>query len=1797
MIQYINNPGKFDGKMATLEKIFVDEVLKGTDPDHSRELIQFNKFLATDIGIANIIEEARKQVAEDKEKIKNHTFSWKEPDVQNGIPARKANVTLLQDNGIYDLLRLGIDTELRDIFDLDYIKMIMDQVNTDFGQQSYYSAVRYQSSLLMFFIHFHLFKDFGKFPHFDILTIHSSDPFIREKIRTNARNDPFLREKYFNEAPKFNLIQFVEFIHANYIYNVTSRVITENSNCHVDSVRLIKFLFEYGLVDDPDTMKRLLRLMVTKSDNLTSLERAINDEEKTESTHEFIELSKEAKSYMAEAIVHITYMELDKQFLAFFRKTIGLSKVDLVAHLSANPDALQIDKEIIGAVNALMFKFCMSTTKVKEQYMLNERGLKIADRFINLANKELTNDFEIIFRYITLDYLQFMHKLGDPDNENPYLYTDTLNLATEINANLMQFLDKSLKGENWDKPEELNKNLENILKPLALQLNLEPGLSNDSPDVDRQIAIFHSNLYFTLIRCGFYLLDGLNSTSIQTILSILGYMCYDLPSLEGLLIGMEESQMMMAIYHKFKVEVADLYSFLFTNNSMIILENEEIFDKFMKEFKIFLDLIKENKIWSYQDAYLCVKWSEVFKGFFDWKKYSVRRPCLELKYSTIIAPYLKEFISHWPTNSLAQYKKVIQLDAMFAKRSSQPIPEDDKEALLVDVTMNLMESYNLSCYYCFSLSAHMDSPAELLKQHLPRFEKSPLTKSTAIEYIYNNLIAYNNKIYDYGEQEILLPNPAKLRVYQSPVENIAMFLMDQLKLVLRDATKEQSSAMKAEYMQYWEGGLLMAISGFFSNLIQMDDVTKHYHNFLTKEQKDKIASLIIMIYDNRNEIQQTFGYRNVASKFEEEKELKAQIESMKAHRTGHNTKMDLFKIVRTGFKMMSCIYEETTYADKEHKKIFKQRNMYENRLKPKNSVMRKSQTAKRIPKTPVPSIYSYYRKKMNKYVTKYFDNYFEDFTKYLEEASDTIVDIKENVLTVIERHFNIKPHQIPTSASFYQNLSLLRNFLEFSTEVFQKCLEKLCANGVSVYLDLIGLLFFELKRMDLIVVYKYPRNKIWKRNMWDAVSLLRLYQLFCEQNNQYFKNALRTVDEQEHRIVAFLTCLDGVLDGSFLCLYPKALEMQEQERPELIPLIVAHFNLLAETMSGPCVENQKEVCDLHYDQFNRLLVRVIRDMDSPLYDVKLAIMQYLQAMVEGLNYEVVGFQAANIDVTKIYDIVIDAIKSVYLTKVKMEPLTNLEDVSNNFLYKDYQRLVKEYKCNMDVSSHKVMKFGTEIYFWMLNVVQKNASYKVFLDERQELLDDYLKAKKLVHKYIKEEEIAVLAFLNAFTKSIDYIDDDENFRTVYFLQKPECFYLTERTRTAFMEEVDVDSQVIKLNALLSNKRLFFEEMDFNYKFFTKHPWMNYIGSNYRQFELIALGIAVVINILIIAKYIRTPENEVPDYSYRNEVIFFATIQIFLSAFLTGGWLNVRYYLEVRVQKENYKKTMLVKPEGFSLEAIKYYLHVYLIDSFLTQVETRTFLWHMFCCSLGLTVSDIFFTLSLVIIVNSSRDLLYVFKSITEHGEQLALTAVLGLVTVIIYSNISFWYFGDYFQPIEQTNNSQQNDVCNRLYECFFVVLNFGFRNGGGIGDVTVADTFYEGRSRSMPKVLLDVTFFFVINIIFLNLIFGIIIDTFGELRTISSKKENDMDNICFICGLQMMDIARAGEEFNMHRETVHNPWSYIFFYYRLSKMTEMDMSGEEIFIFRNFEAKNIQIFPVNRPRNASMSSYSDVCSIM
>ena len=157
-------------------------------------------------------------------------------------------------------------------------------------------------------------------------------------------------------------------------------------------------------------------------------------------------------------------------------------------------------------------------------------------------------------------------------------------------------------------------------------------------------------------------------------------------------------------------------------------------------------------------------------------------------------------------------------------------------------------------------------------------------------------------------------------------------------------------------------------------------------------------------------------------------------------------------------------------------------------------------------------------------------------------------------------------------------------------------------------------------------------------------------------------------------------------------------------------------------------------------------------------------------------------------------------------------------------------------------------------------------------------------------------------------------------------------------------------------------------------------------------------------------------------------------------------------------------------------------------------------------------------------------------------------------------------------------------CDSLFICMTTSLNYGLRNGGGIGDIlrtpSISEPLYPAR------IIYDLLFFFVIIIIVLNLIFGLIVNTFADLRLEKQEKENILKNTCFICGLHRSVFCNKKVSFEEHIKCSHNMWHYLYFIAHLNIKNPTEFTGYESYVHQMIMMNNLDWFP--RQRTASLN---------
>ena len=95
---------------------------------------------------------------------------------------------------------------------------------------------------------------------------------------------------------------------------------------------------------------------------------------------------------------------------------------------------------------------------------------------------------------------------------------------------------------------------------------------------------------------------------------------------------------------------------------------------------------------------------------------------------------------------------------------------------------------------------------------------------------------------------------------------------------------------------------------------------------------------------------------------------------------------------------------------------------------------------------------------------------------------------------------------------------------------------------------------------------------------------------------------------------------------------------------------------------------------------------------------------------------------------------------------------------------------------------------------------------------------------------------------------------------------------------------------------------------------------------------------------------------------------------------------------------------------------------------------------------------------------------------------------------------------------------------------------------------------------------------------IDLVFGVILGTFSELREEERKHEIDRVNHCFICHETRASVEKKSEDFTKHREVRHNLWNYVDYMLSLKFSSVHNLNAVNSYARKNLDEKNISFLP-------------------
>ncbi|GAA48211.1 inositol 1 4 5-triphosphate receptor type 1 [Clonorchis sinensis] len=296
----------------------------------------------------------------------------------------------------------------------------------------------------------------------------------------------------------------------------------------------------------------------------------------------------------------------------------------------------------------------------------------------------------------------------------------------------------------------------------------------------------------------------------------------------------------------------------------------------------------------------------------------------------------------------------------------------------------------------------------------------------------------------------------------------------------------------------------------------------------------------------------------------------------------------------------------------------------------------------------------------------------------------------------------------------------------------------------------------------------------------------------------------------------------------------------------------------------------------------------------------------------------------------------------------------------------------------------------------------------------------------------------------------------------------------------------------------------------------------------------------------------------------------------------------------------------------------------LTSSLTQFPGSIYLQLLFTMltALGLFVHPFFHSLVLLDVVNREETLLNVIRSVTKNGRSILLTAVLALVIIYMYALLGYLFFRDDFLLDVEANSVEKDSChdadiastspnqtllnctdteqlsepfrerhCDSLRMCILTTLHEGIRNGGGIGDVLRRPSIQE--NHFLTRTIYDLSFFVIVIIIILNVVFGVIVDTFAALRQEKQDREELARNNCCVCGLQRPVFEQNGLSFDAHVKSEHNIWNYVYFVVLLRTKNPAEYTGPESYVNGMLKRKDLSWIPVRCTVNIPVENKGNV----
>jgi hypothetical protein len=459
-----------------------------------------------------------------------------------------------------------------------------------------------------------------------------------------------------------------------------------------------------------------------------------------------------------------------------------------------------------------------------------------------------------------------------------------------------------------------------------------------------------------------------------------------------------------------------------------------------------------------------------------------------------------------------------------------------------------------------------------------------------------------------------------------------------------------------------------------------------------------------------------------------------------------------------------------------------------------------------------------------------------------------------------------------------------------------------------------------------------------------------------------------------------------------------------------------------------------------------------------------------------------------------------------MQKIDEKEFIITEEMESMVEIEDWEELYSLYMKRPEFSDSKLFRYIFMLMILWRTLAKFSKSHESRLEEAKYETEEMFKDDNLFGKSeddknskakAKPAEFASIFYFvsNMIMVEIEVVDPTGSPLKVYFPKAPPCYMLSEEAKKSYREGCAITDSNTKMLDLMRNYGLFEILMSYELQTWRKVGFgFKFLSADaFNRYTYFCWFLGLLLNIVLASSVVMDMYGESLHYrddSYKIAVKTIGYILVGVSGLFLIVWFLFKYKQTYLTKLEDY----LFDNPGISRDSLRVKLYVALIPAFASQPFPMNYTLHIVFSVLGMEVAFIALALNLMLVVNISKTAKFVLTAILLHIDQLVLTLILAIFIIFTYSVLLGNNLADHL--------SSSSTACNNLVNCFFYTVNLGLRNGGGIGD---SMNTVDLNKKMGERTLFDITFFMLINVISLNIIFGIIIDTFSQLRDSQNER--------------------------------------------------------------------------------------------